>query len=318
MKSKFKGVLGRKIKQHLELRRALGRDYKANETTLFKLNELALKRWPRKSTLTRLMVQEYFKTNTHLRAISRRNEMTYLRMFAQDLAAEGIETYMPERRTLPKAKSNPRVHIFTEKEIKSVMEEARKLNGEIPPVMYPTLIGLYWVTGLRLCEAQMLNVGDVDIKERTIFVQNGKFRKSRLIPISKTTADALERHIRSLKRLKFSTSSDAPLFLSARRTRISKRVVSYTLGRLYKKAEIKTANGKSPRNHDIRHSFATHALKGVKRKGEDPSNMIPALALVMGHTSLVHTQIYLHPSMETLQVASKAFEKKLSRFGRAS
>lgn len=318
MKNKFTGPLGSQIVKHLKLRRALGRDYRANEGTLLRLNVLVQKKWPRASTLTREMVQEFFKTNTHLKAISRRNEMTYIRMFAVDLASEGIETYMPERRLLPKAQSSVRIHIFSESEIDRLMRLASKLDGRVACVMYPTLVGIYWVTGLRLTEALSLDIGDVDLIERTIFVRRGKFGKSRFIPISETTTVALRSHIAMLRKLNFGVGSRDPLFLTSRGTRLGKGMVSWTLRKLYRNARIKTSTGRLPRNHDLRHSFATHSLRAMRQRGDDPSNMIPALALVMGHTSLAHTQIYLHPSMETLQVASKAFEKRLARYGRAS
>jgi len=192
------------------------------------------------------------------------------------------------------------------------------LKGSVARVMYPTLIGIYWVTGLRLNEALSLNIGDIDLIDRTLFVRRGKFGKSRLIPISETTAAALRTHIAMLRKLKFGVGSRDPLFLTSRGMRLGKGIVGWTLRKLYCSARIKTSTGRLPRNHDLRHSFATYSLKGVRRRGEDPSNMIPALALVMGHTSLAHTQVYLHPSMETLQVASKAFEKRLTRYGHAS
>lgn len=317
MKNKFHGTMGKQIVKHLKLRRALGRDYRANESTLLKFNQFVSARWPRALALSREMVFGYLKTNTHLKAISRRNEITYLRMFAVDLAAEGIATYIPERRLLPKDNKPVRVHIFSEAEIKSIMQLASNLSGSAK-VMYPTLIGIYWVTGLRLNEAVSLNIGDIDFDERTILVRRGKFGKSRLIPISVSTAEALRAHIVNLKKLNFSTALESPLFLSNRRVRLCKGVVAWMLKRLYVRAGIKTSCGKYPRNHDLRHSFATHALKAVRQRGEDPSNAVPALALVMGHTHIAHTQTYLHPSMETLQVASKAFEKKLLKFGRAS
>ncbi len=318
MKNKFTGPFGKQIVKHLKLRRALGRDYRVNERTLIRLNALVQKKWPRAQSLTREIVQNFFKTNTHLKAISRRNEMTYIRMFAVDLASQGIETYMPERRLLPKAGPSVRVHIFSETEIGRLMRLAKNLGGRVAGVMYPTLIGVYWVTGLRLNEALSLDIGDVDLLERTIFVRSGKFGKSRLIPISETTASALRVHIAMLKKLKFGVGSSDPLFLTSRGTRLGKGMVSFTLRKLYRKAEIKTSAGNLPRTHDLRHSFATHSLKSMRQLGEDPSNMIPALAVVMGHTSLAHTQAYLHPSMETLQVASKAFGKRLARYGRGS
>jgi integrase len=308
---KFTGYLGRRMEEHLALRRSLGRCYDANESLLRRFNRLIKKRWPGAKTVTREMVMALLRSNRHLKTISRKNELTYIRMFCTDLAARGVSVYMPERNLLPKASQNTRVHIFSESEILLVMSEARRLSTQKAGLNYPTLIGLFWTTGLRLQEALSINVGDIDWKQRLLFVRLGKFGKSRYVPISRSTLSALQDHLKKMRTLGLMVNAEAPFFSGHGGRGLSKSAASQALHGLYRKAKIKTQWGGYPRTHDLRHSFATLSLKAIRDQGRDPSSHIPALAVVMGHSDLTHTQIYLHPSIETLQVASRSFRKKL-------
>src|SRR5207247_204676 len=71
-RKKFIGYLGRRMQEHLDLRRSLGRHYVANEGTLLKFNHLIHKDWPKAKTVTREMVMAFLRTNRHLKTISRK------------------------------------------------------------------------------------------------------------------------------------------------------------------------------------------------------------------------------------------------------
>jgi len=296
--------------EHLKLRRGLGRNYVANEFTLTKFSKLAHRKWPNAKTVTRKMVMAYLRSNRHMKTVSRGNELTYIRMFCMDLAAQGEPVFIPERKLLPKSRSSVRVHIFSEPEVLRIMKVARSMRNSILASSYSTLVGLFWTTGLRVQEAIGINVGDINRTDRLLFVR-GKYGKSRLVPLSKSTLQALDAHVGRLRRIGIAVGEKDPLFVGIKRTRMKKRTASGALRRFFCLAEVKTAWGGIPRTMDLRHSFATHALKGVREHGTNPGNQIPALAIAMGHITLGSTQTYLHPTMETLQVASKAFERKL-------
>jgi integrase len=87
-------------------------------------------------------------------------------------------------------------HIYTEGEISDLLREAGQLRpvSGLRPRTYQTLFGLIAATGLRLSEALRLRDADVDLRDisRTfVTVHQTKFRKSRLLPVHPTTADAL-------------------------------------------------------------------------------------------------------------------------------
>ena len=68
-------------------------------------------------------------------------------------------------------------------------------------------------------------------------------------------------------------------------------------------ARIRPPDGRLPRIHDVRHSFAVHALLRWYRAGDDPQAKLPLLATYMGHVSIVSTHYYL-PFVEPLGTAA--------------
>ncbi len=78
---------------------------------------------------------------------------------------------------------------------------------------------------------------------------------------------------------------------------------------LFDAACVYGTDGRRPRIHDLRHSFALQALIRWYREGVDVQSRLPHLSLYMGHVSIVSTAYYLHwvPSLAAL--ASDRFER---------
>jgi integrase len=79
---------------------------------------------------------------------------------------------------------------------------------------------------------------------------------------------------------------------------------------LLKGAGIRDADGRVPRIHDFRHSFAIEALTRWYRQGADVQSNLPKLALYMGHVSIVSTAYYLRWTPELQELASNRFAKQ--------
>jgi integrase/recombinase XerD len=76
---------------------------------------------------------------------------------------------------------------------------------------------------------------------------------------------------------------------------------------LFKLAGIKKPNGRLPRIHDFRFSFAVSALLRWYRDGADVQAKLPFLAAYMGHFSVVSTYYYLRFTEPLASLASAAF-----------
>ena len=109
-----------------------------------------------------------------------------------------------------------------------------------------------------------LVISDYDPVERTLLVRTSKFHKSRLVALSKSVADELERYLRVHRRLPH--HADARLLVGNHRGLRAYSGASFGLAlrRLFRVADVRMPDGHFPRVHDLRHSFGTHAaLLGV-------------------------------------------------------
>lgn len=308
------------IDEHLALRRGMGRSYETNEFVLRVFENWARGKYPKARTITREMVIGYLRTRRHISPGTRRAEIIYIRQLCTDIARSGQEVYIPEGRMLPPIKQNKRARVIEKAEVQRLLEIVKmrcKNANSISPFTYYTMIGLLWVSGLRIGEVISLQVGDIDVENKLLHVRKGKFGKERIVPLSGSSLIALKTYLRQRARFGLSNGPKHALFASAHRRGISKSMASHGIKNYLEKAKIKGFRSKTPRAHDFRHSFATLTLKRIHEMGDDPNQHLPALATVLGHTCIKNTQVYLHPSMQMMEQASERFERFASRNGGA-
>lgn len=260
------------------------------------------------------MIVGYLKTTTHLHASSRVNEVIDRRQFCRYLSRRDRAVYIPERSLVPKARSKVRVHIFTPAEIQARLRTAQALkpNRTLVPHTYARLIALLWVTGLRGGEALRLNLEDIDLTEGILHIKKTKFFKSRLVPLSESTVHAIKAYLVVRKKFNCEDPAPAPLFMSLQRKRLAKSTVQSVFKPLTVRAGITPVEGRGPRLHDLRHSFATQTLNDYYQAGKDPSACLAILAPYMGPSDLNYPPVYLPPSMLTLEAAAERFEKHVA------
>jgi integrase len=82
-----------------------------------------------------------------------------------------------------------------------------------------------------------------------------------------------------------------------------------SLHALFDAAGVRNSEGRCPRVHDIRHSFAVQALLRWYEHHDDVQANLPKLALYMGHVSIASTAYYLRWMPAVLAHASRRFER---------
>lgn len=139
--------------------------------------------------------------------------------------------------------------------------------------------------GLRKRELLNLKCTDVDIENLTIFINQGKGNKDRIVPINFTLAQTLKRYMEERKRL----NKTCPEFFTS-----LNRNLGFTESGLKRLVEKVAAVSKIQFTiHKLRHTFATLMLEG----GCD----IYSLSRMMGHSDIKTTTIYLYASAEHLR-----------------
>jgi integrase/recombinase XerD len=151
------------------------------------------------------------------------------------------------------------------------------------------MLELLYATGVRVSEILAVKVGDADTDERILRV-TGKGRKQRIVPYGRSAAQWLDLYLRE-SRPKISTRGRGKdhLFLNMRGGHLS-RVGFWKILREY---AIKVGIGTRLHPHILRHTFATHMLRG--------GCGLRTLQELLGHASLTTTQIYTHLDIQHLR-----------------
>ena len=105
-------------------------------------------------------------------------------------------------------------------------------------------------------------------------------------------------------------------FLLANGIRGDKAYADHTLLTVWHQVCLRThlldRQGRPPRLHDLRHSFAVNALKRWYAEGMNVQAKLPHLATYLGHVSASSTHYYLKLTPELRQVASQRFHQRFA------
>lgn len=145
--------------------------------------------------------------------------------------------------------------------------------------------------GLRVSELVGINLDDLDLIDGLVRVR-GKGKRERLAPLGSYAVKAIRawQRKRSPDPSQSKTEASA-LFLN----KYGKRLTTRSVARMLEKYLKITGLDLRTSPHTLRHSFATHLLNA----GAD----IRSVQELLGHKSLVTTQIYTHVSTAGIQKA---------------
>ncbi len=150
------------------------------------------------------------------------------------------------------------------------------------------VLELFYASGLRISELVSLDLPDVDFEGGLVRVR-GKGRKERIVPMGRAAQRALRAYLAEREVPAAGAgvaTAEGALFLNPRRGRLSTRSVSRILLRRLQECGL----GKKITPHGLRHSFATHLLRG----GAD----LRAIQELLGHARLSTTQRYTHVGLD--------------------
>lgn len=231
------------------------------------------------------------------------------RQFGLFLRSEGIECYVLPKELVPSNKSVFTPYILTREQISAV---TKVLDEKVPPVDRPaaslihaTLFRVLYGCGMRISEALALAGDDVDL-ERGVFNVASTKGQGRLVPMS----ESLLMHCRSYAQaMGDCVQGGNPFFpgenYAAPLTRSSS--LSY-MKSAFEAAGVARPDGTPPRIHDLRHTFACHALEAAEAAGTPAESVLPILATYMGHSTIASTEYYLHLTDSSRNLVADAME----------
>lgn len=160
------------------------------------------------------------------------------------------------------------------------------------------IIEVMYSCGLRVSELINLKITQCHFDEGYILVV-GKGNKARLVPIGKEAIKYTEIYLNAVRtELSIKEGYEDYVFLNRRGASLSRVMVFYIIKDLVARAGISKVI--SP--HTLRHSFATHLVEG----GAD----LRAVQEMLGHESIITTEIYTHLDRAYLQQTLQEFHPR--------
>jgi integrase/recombinase XerD len=188
-------------------------------------------------------------------------------------------------RTLPKPLSVTEVDELLEQPLKRHTPEAKRDRA---------MLELLYATGLRVTELVSLDIDDVNMSGPYVRCM-GKGSKERTIPIHEQAAGAVADFLNDGRAALVKTRKEAALFPNRRGERLTRQGFWLILKQYAKEANIVTPV--TP--HTLRHSFATHMLRGGMN--------LRHVQELLGHANISTTQVYTQVANEHVrQVYDKA------------
>ncbi|MEX0823621.1 MAG: site-specific tyrosine recombinase XerD [Balneolaceae bacterium] len=222
-----------------------------------------------------------------------------IRSFHEFAVVENLAVANPaELIDLPqKAKNLPEV--LDADEIERIINKADRTTDA--GIRDAAILETLYASGMRVSELTDLEMDRLFFEIGFIRVV-GKGNKERLVPVGEIAQQAIEHYIETARK-NFINPDDPEktenkLFLNQRGGALTRMSVWNIVNKYAQKAQIK----KNVYPHIFRHSFATHLLEG----GAD----LRAVQEMLGHTSIITTEIYTHVDRSLLHQTHKQFHPR--------
>jgi integrase len=209
----------------------------------------------------------------------------------------------------------PVPYIFSDAQIADLLSATHILTPKcgLRPQTYYTLFGLLACTGLRISEALNLNAEDVDLESKSLFVAGTKgVCAERVLPITRSTADALGHYLERRARHHTLRRSNALFLTQQRGNRLEYQWVMKTFLELRKHLHWESVVPR-PRIHSLRHTFAVKQLLRWSRVGNVQSHIL-LLSQYMGHSGVESTYWYFTAVPALMRIAVRRLHRYATAF----
>jgi integrase/recombinase XerD len=214
-----------------------------------------------------------------------------LRQFHWFLKIEGHAKADPTARLSTPKTSERLPKVLSVEDVSRLLAHAPKPTEHV--LRFKAMLELLYAAGMRVSELVGLPSGGIDLEVAYVRIF-GKGGKERVVPINRRAVHAVRLYRESLK----TPSQDGPLFVGRAGRPLTRTAFWYELKKWARDAGVR----KPLSPHVLRHSFATHLLKG----GAD----LRVVQEMLGHADISTTQIYTHLDREAIKKAHRQFHPR--------
>lgn len=289
----YEGVFAELLTNYVAFKRSLGYKYETEAGELYRFSRFSTTFKMSEPILTKDIVQAWCAKRPNEGGKNNNRRACSLRQFALYLNSVGHQAYIAPPAT------NTRhytfiPYIFTHSEIERIFANSDQLcprRYSTIPIVIPVILRILYSCGLRISEAVNLQNRNVDLQEGVLEIKNSKFGKDRLVPMSETMVHICRQYYQVLH--KHSSINDY-FFMKTDRQPVTRDNVYRRFREILWESGISHGGkGSGPRLHDLRHTYAVHALKRAVDRGVDVYCALPILSTYLGHASVEATSQYV-------------------------
>ena len=290
----YQGPFKDHFQSYIDLKQAVGYKYNIEAKHLERFDKFTLQKYPETSVLTKEIVLDWCSKKPYEKRANQSSRASIIRQFGKYLDSIGIKAYILPKGYYPNGeKYIP--YIYSIDELASFFAETDKCHYcyECPHrhLIMPLIFRMIYTCGMRLSEARLLKITEVDLENGILTINHSKKDNSRLVPMS----DSLVQRCRNYsKEIDFQRITNQYYFPGLGDKPMTIVNVYRNFRRFLWRAKISHGGkGHGPRIHDFRHTYAVHCLKKWTEQGKDLAAYLPVLKTYLGHDSFTETAYYL-------------------------
>lgn len=212
-----------------------------------------------------------------------------VRRFFSWLAAEQQIAYNPASALQPpKQPQRLPTNILTRSEARRLIESTP--TDKPRDIRDRAILDVLYSTGIRRAELIGLTIYDLDFDNATLRIEHGKGNATRIVPLTESARSALKLYLEEARGVFARETTQTRLFVSSRS---GGPLDDADIVRIVEKAARQAKIKKHITPHTLRHTCATHLLKG---KAD-----IRQIQKLLGHRRLSSTEVYTHVEISDLR-----------------
>lgn len=216
------------------------------------------------------------------------NRLAAVRKFFSWLLSEQQIAYNPATSLqLPKQPQRLPRGILTKTEARRLIEATPTVKPR--DIRDRAILETLYATGIRRAELLALTIYDADLQTATLRIEHGKGNTKRVVPLTQSAIAALKLYLEEARSLFAHEAGQVRLFVS---TRSGGPLDDDDIVRIVAKAANRAQIKKHITPHTLRHTCATHLLKGRAD--------IRQIQKLLGHRRLSSTEVYTRVELTDL------------------
>lgn len=308
MSKKFNSIFADDLENFVSFKKSLGLKYENEQFRLIRLDKLLDSLELKEKKITKDTF-EYITKRSGMKEANYARQFAVTRDFCKYLITIGYKDIYWEDREFH-IQNNHTPVIYSDEEIRMIFSaiddhivKSLGTNGYRLWYGMAIIIRLLWSCGLRISEVLSLKKQDINLDQSYLRIWKSKGNRSRIVVMSESMTVCLREY------LEMFCSDDSALFLNTKGREIDADSVRNYYHKIQKECYLSLS-----RLHDLRHCFASKAIRQMIDKGYSEYASSVYLYKYMGHSNFSETEYYLHFTdidMERIRKIADQFSQEI-------